>query len=52
MINDTSEDPVHAFLIMNQDGLFGYSERYNPNSQEEEEEKDILHLQFHKTRQE
>lgn len=45
VVDHTTEKPLHAFLVVNQDGLLGNPEGHHPHCQQEEEEEDILHLQ-------
>lgn len=44
VIDNPTEDPVHAALIVDENGLLGHSEGHHPHRQEKEEEEDILHL--------
>lgn len=44
LVHDPPEDPVHAALVVNEDGLLGHPEGHNPHGQQEEEEEDVLHL--------
>lgn len=45
MIDNPTEDPVHAALVMYENGLLSYAEGHHPHRQEKEEEEDVLHLQ-------
>lgn len=47
VVDHTTEKPLHAFLVVDQDGLLGNPEGHHPHCQQEEEEEDILHLQRH-----